>query len=49
LKCIICKSDRYLEKEFKDEIGLDEAKLYMEEQKKEVKNKEEALPCSDPK
>ena len=47
LKYINYKSDRYLEEEFKDEIGLDEAKLYVEEQKKGMKTKEEARPCLD--
>ena len=48
-KHITWKSDRYLEEEFENEIGLDIAKLYIEEQKKETNTKEEAPPCLDPK
>jgi len=34
--------DSYLEEEFEDEIGLDEAKTYIEKQKKVEEEKEEA-------
>ena len=47
LKQVTCKSDRYLEEEFKDEIGLDEAKPHVEEQKKGNKNNKEAPLCPD--